>query len=233
MRITVKALRQVIREEYDTGTKAALRRAGKDGSELDRKTSGHHDHRSSRPEKKKLSKSRRQADKALAYSIDESDWEEGDVARVGVGDETFMIDPNQEDEWDLVPGTRTLGGEESFSLDRDESGDYERPLGAEIEEFSADYSDLYDDMPDEHDLVARAQRHEALQREAIENEAWVLERSGVSWSEKFVVNYGKFGVTWGTSRKARKFTRASVKEVARRVEEYSGIHVRPSPVDMS
>jgi len=216
MRITVSALKQIIKEEMSSTARSAERKQAGHESELNY-TSSRPGGRSSKPEKKRLSKARRQTGKAIANSMDEGDWEAGDIARVGVEDNTFMIDPNVEDDWDLVPGSRTLGGNEPYSLDRDESGDYELPVGDEIE----DFSDPYDD---DFAYIDQAQRHEALQREA-SYESYDDVNDG-KWSDVIVMSPNGDSVLIGGEE---TYPDSAPDQMEMRASESLGFRVPPMP----
>ena len=184
MRVTKEQLRKIIKEEMDASIRSAMNQQAGHESEVtyaSGKKGTKRGAESARLEKKRLAKARRRTGKTIAQSaLGETDgWAPGDRARVGMGDDVFMIDPNSEDEWDLVPGSRTLDRDEPFSLDRDEAGDYELPLGVDIENFS----DPYDD---DFSYIDSAQRAESLQREASYESYDVLDKG--TWSDVIVMS---------------------------------------------
>jgi len=70
-------------------------------------------------------------------------------------------------------------------------------------------------------------------KETIENEQWVLERSGVSWSQKFFVDFDGMDGKWSLPRHAKKFNSYDeAVATAKRIDREIGFRVRPSPVNI-
>jgi len=231
MRIKVSQLRELLKEALDSSVRSAMNRQADYESEATyasgkRGTKRGDDDVSARYEKKNLAKARRRTGKAISRAalsdmseIDESDhpdWAPGDVARVGIDDESFFIDPTREQEWNLVPGAPSSDNK-AYSLNPDETSVYELPMGSGIE----DFSDPYDD---DFDYIDKAQRAGSIQNEARYEDYSVLDAG--TWLSTIVMSPNGDSVLIGGEE---TYPESAPDEVERLASEALGFRVPPMP----